>query len=106
MDILPEPLVFEWDAGNVDKNEKRHGVTNKEAEEMFVHKPLLLLEDKAHSKGETRYQAMGETSAFQLLFIVFMVRKKKVRIISARLMDKKERRTYEKAKKTQSFTRI
>ncbi|OGG23878.1 hypothetical protein A3A79_01600 [Candidatus Gottesmanbacteria bacterium RIFCSPLOWO2_01_FULL_43_11b] len=99
MDILPEPLVFEWDTGNFDKNERQHGVTNKEAEEIFVHKPLLLLQDTVHSKGEMRYQVMGETGATRLLFIVFTVRKRKVRIISARLMDKKERRMYEKAKK-------
>jgi len=48
MKILPEPIVFEWDKGNFDKNLKRHKVTFREAEEVFDNKPFLASEDIKH----------------------------------------------------------
>lgn len=56
MKILPEPVAFEWDKGNVDKNFIRHGVTNKEVEEVFNNEPPLLSEDVRHSTTEKRFQ--------------------------------------------------
>ncbi len=103
---LPEPLVFEWDSGNSDKNQRKHGISNKEAENAFIHYPLLIFEDTEHSAGERRFQAFGRTEEQKLLFMVFTVRKSNVRIISARRMDKKERRMYEKAEKAQKYTGI
>lgn len=96
MRILPDPIAFEWNKGNIDKNLKKHKVTNKETEEVFENKPLFISEDIKHSKFEKRYQALGITNNYKLLFLSFTVRKDKVRIISARNMSKKERRTYEK----------
>ncbi len=96
MKILPNPISFEWDKGNIDKNFKRHKVTNKEAEETFENKPLFISEDIRHSsKSEKRFQALGKTNDNKLLFISFTIRNDQVRIISARNMSKKERRTYE-----------
>ncbi len=99
MKILPEPLVFEWDKGNTDKNLIKHKVTNREAEEVFDSEPLILLEDAKHSSKEKRFQVLGKTNEERLLSIIFTIRKK-VRIISARDMNKKERRGYEKEVKT------
>lgn len=96
MRILPGPVSFVWDKGNIDKNLKKHGVTNKEAEEVFENKPLFISEDIKHSKIEKRYKALGVTDNNKLLFLSFTVRIDKVRIISARNMNKKEKRTYEK----------
>ncbi len=96
MKILPAPLSFEWNKGNIDKNLKKHGVTNKEAENVFENKPLLVSEDREHSKTERRYQALGKTDTDRFIFISFTVRNDSVRIISARDMSRKERRVYEK----------
>lgn len=98
MKILPEPILFEWDKGNSDKNSKKHNVTNKEAEEVFISKPFILLEDVKHSSNEKRFQALGRTNKRRKLSIIFTIREK-VRIISARDMNKKERRGYEKETK-------
>lgn len=98
MKVVPESLEFDWDNGNSHKNETKHGVTNKEAEEVFINHPFLMVEDVTHSKIEKRYQAMGRTDDGKHMFVAFTVRQKMVRIISIRLMDKKERRMYEKAK--------
>lgn len=96
MVIVPEPISFEWDSGNVDKNFKSHNVSCQEAEEVFVNQPLIVVEDAKHSTTEKRYQALGKSSKNRLLFISFTVRKQKIRIISIRNMDKKEKNEYKK----------
>jgi uncharacterized DUF497 family protein len=91
------PLEFEgfdWDVGNVTKNSK-HGVEPEEAEAIFLNEPLLVLPDAKHSKSEVRWRALGRTEKKHLL-VVFTVRRKLIRIISARVMNKKERAVYEK----------
>lgn len=95
MDV-PEWSGFEWDEGNRDKNLK-HGVNNWECEQVFFNQPLLLLEDPVHSVAEDRYAAFGRTDAGRALVIVFTVRISRIRIISARDMNRKERRFYEKS---------
>ncbi len=97
MTVLPDPLSFEWDKGNSDKNLKKHNVTNQEAEEVFSNEPLIVLEDARHSKQETRFQALGVTSKRRKLFLSLTIRKNKVRIISLRDMNKKEEMLYEKS---------
>ncbi len=98
MKIIPDPLIFDWDSGNSDKNLIKHQVSNQEAEEVFVEEPLVLLEDVNHSKIEKRYNALGITSAKRRLFLSFTIRNNKVRIISVRDMDKGEKNDYEKIK--------
>ena len=86
---------FEWDEGNIDKSYEKHGITPNEAEEVFIDPELLLLEDIKHSQAEERLQVAGKTGKNRILFVVFTVRETKVRIISARIANKKERRKYE-----------
>jgi uncharacterized DUF497 family protein len=102
-DIFNEPVEFEWDDGNRDKNWIKHKVSCREAEDVFVNKPLLLGDNPKSGLDEKRYQAMGITDKGRLLFIIFTVRKGRVRIISARDMDRKEEKIYEEAKKTASL---
>ena len=94
-DIIPEPIEFEWDKGNIDKNVKKHSIENREAEEVFLNDPLIS-EDEIHSRTEKRYQCLGITDKNKKLFISFTIRKDKVRIISVRNMDKKEKEKYAK----------
>lgn len=97
---LPKPVDFEWDKGNVKKNFMRHGVTDKECEEPFANNPLLNEDAKHSTKLEKRFQVIGLTDKKRMLFISFTIRRHKVRIISARDVNKKERRIYEEAKTT------
>lgn len=99
MRIIPEPVAFEWDKGNIDKNVKKHGVTNKEAEEVFENEQKFIFRDTKHSINELRYMIWGTTDKARKLAVFFTKRLDKIRIISARDMDKKERREYEKIKK-------
>jgi hypothetical protein len=88
-------LGFEWDRGNSGKNEKKHGVTDRESEEIFFNQPLLVSRsEKGHA--EIRYAALGKTYGSRLLTVVFTVRSGKIRVISARPMGRKERELYEK----------
>lgn len=97
--ILSEPLEFEWDKGNIDKNFKKHKLSNKEIEQVFISgKRKFIFEDQKHSAREKRYGIFGKTDDGKLLSIVFTLRKDKVRAITARPMSKKERRSYEKIK--------
>ena len=85
---------FEWDMGNIDKN-KKHGVEDKEAEEVFLDERKKTFKDKLHSDGEERFRVVGKTKKGRLLFVAFTKRKNKIRIISARDINKKEVYLYE-----------
>jgi hypothetical protein len=90
-------IGFDWDKGNVRKNEK-HGGSMAESEQVFFNAPLLVVEDSKHSKQEQRLHALGKTDDSRLLHITFTIRHgEKIRIISARDMHRKERTVYEKA---------
>jgi hypothetical protein len=92
---LPQPASFEWDEGNMDKNWLKHRVTYKETEEIFFETPILFFDDKTHSNQEQRFIAFGTTKNKRLLFVVFTIRKHRIRIISARSQDRDERSFYE-----------
>jgi uncharacterized DUF497 family protein len=85
---------FEWDAGNSDKNWKRHQVTQAECERIFANLPLVLTTTTTLRELESRYFALGRTDAARELAVVFAVRGKKVRVISARPMSRRERKEY------------
>ena len=96
--IDPNRLIgFDWDAGNREKNWQKHGVSTGECEEVFFNLPLVLQDDPIHSKTEPRSLVLGQTGAGRYLFIVFTIRQDKIRVISARDMNEKERNLYEQA---------
>lgn len=86
---------FEWDSGNDIKNESSHQVSCEEAEQVFFNRPLFLQDDVKHSLKEARYHAFGCTNEGRKLAITFTIRGKKIRVISARDMHRKERKLYE-----------
>lgn len=85
---------FEWDAGNLEKNWLKHGVSPLECEEIFFNQPFIVAPDEKHSQKEERFYALGRTDSERHLFLVFTIRGKKIRVISARDMNKKERKIY------------
>jgi hypothetical protein len=82
---------FEWDEGNLTKNWEKHRVSIAECEQVFFNRPLVVADDERHSGQETRYYILGKTDTGRELFIVFTIRRRRVRVISARDMNKKER---------------
>ena len=92
---------FDWDDGNRGKN-KKHGVELIEIEELFFNPPFVVLPDTKHSDKEQRYHCFGKTFNGRFLLVVFTVRHNKIRPISARIMNAKERKYYEEKTKTNS----
>lgn len=99
MRILPEPIAFQWDKGNVAKNFEKHKVTIQEAEEVFSNEPFITAKDVKHSSAEQRFYGLGRTKTSRKLFVAFTIRDRKVRVISIRDMKKKERLAYERLEK-------
>jgi len=98
MDIvdLPEPLEFEWDEANKIKIWLKHKISAEECEEAFSNEQIFRQADELHSIQENRYILISNTKKLRILFIVYTLRKNKVRVISARSMHKKEQSFYEK----------
>jgi len=86
---------FDWDSGNSEKNKVKHDVTISECEEVFVNLPLLLADDEKHSQAEKRYYVLGQTNKKRQMFVAFTARQNKIRVISARDMNRKEGDLYE-----------
>jgi len=71
--IVYDSVGFDWDEHNLDKNWYRHQVTNEECEEIFFNTPIIVR-----------------------LFVAFTVRNHLIRIISARDMNARETKRYDK----------
>lgn len=95
---------FEWDKGNIDKNIEKHGTTLNESEEIFLDEKIQIKKDFKHQGIEERFIAIGKTVGGKILFEVFTLRGDKIRIISSRIANKKERRMYEE--KVKNNTKI
>ena len=97
---LHKIVGFNWDAGNARKSEKKHGVSQAEAEQVFFNTPLLMLEDFSHSVIESRIHALGKTNEGRALHITFTLRTEGtlIRVISACDMHRKELSVYEQIK--------
>ena len=101
-DPLSACTGFDWDEANAVKNWERHRVTPEEAEDIFFHDPLILRSDTLHSKREKRYWALEKTGRDRRLFVAFTIRRKLIRVISARDMSRKESEAYERHEKSGS----
>ena len=89
-------LEFEWDKGNIDKN-KKHKVENQECEQAFFDDNKVIFKDVLHSVTEKRFVLIGKIENRRCLYIIFTYRGKKIRVISARDINKKEVKLYEEA---------
>jgi|SRR6266542_4974620 len=93
--LLSRSTGFDWDAGNIEKNWISHKVTAAECEQVFFNLPLVVKDDTKHSQKESRFYALGQTDAERLLFLSFAIRRRLIRVISARDMNRKERKVYQ-----------
>jgi uncharacterized DUF497 family protein len=87
---------FEWDAGKAQTNLEAHGVTFEEAATVFDDPFFIIFKDPDHSAGEQRYIIIGASEQSRYLFVSYTERDTRTRIISARELNPKERRAYEK----------
>jgi uncharacterized protein len=92
-------LHFEWDDKKANINYRKHGIRFEEAALVFDD-PLAVSEQDRIENGEQRWRTIGMVGGCLLLLVAHTVRSEHesveiVRIISARRVDRKERRHYE-----------
>jgi uncharacterized protein len=88
-------LKFEWDASKANTNRKKHGVSFEEASTVFGDPLSRTIHDPVHSDEEDRFVTVGESERGRLLVVSFTDRDDRIRIISARLATRRERKDYE-----------
>ncbi len=101
-DPLNECTGFDWDESNARKNWEGHQVTQEEAEDIFFNAPLVLRSDVRHSGVEKKYYVLGHTKNDRHLFAAFNIRRKLIRVISVRDMNRREREAYGNHEETNS----
>jgi len=100
MKSFPGSKSFDWDEGNINKNWDKHRVHHLECEEIFFNEPIVIKVEKRGVSQEERLSALGVTNEGRFLFVVFTMRRGRIRVVSARDVNKKERKIYhEKIKK-------
>ena len=87
-------MRFEWDPEKGRRNLAKHGVSFAEAATAFADPLSLTTFDPDHSDDEDRFLLLGATHSLRLVVVSHTHRDENVRIISARLASKSERRTY------------
>ncbi len=86
-------VEFEWDAEKYAANLRKHGVKFEEAVEVFFD-PENRFGD-ASVDDEFREYVIGYSLSKRILLVVFVERKVRMRIISARRATAQERKEYE-----------
>ncbi len=86
---------FEWDEKKRVSNLEKHKIDFIDAREIFNDPERI--ESEILKNTEKRYQTIGKINDV-VLFVVYINRKEKARIISARRASKNERKIYEISK--------
>ncbi|UBF30241.1 BrnT family toxin (plasmid) [Kovacikia minuta CCNUW1] len=88
-------MKFQWNPSKASSNTKKHGVSFEEAVTVFGDPLAVTIPDPDHSVGEFRLLTIGYSGLQRLLVVSHTERKDEVRLISARLANKQERKNYE-----------
>ena len=83
---------FEWEEAKAIANLEKHGVSFREAREIFDDEFMQLMYD---DDAEERFIAIGMSRTWKLLIVVHTIRNDRFHLISARNATNSERRTYE-----------
>jgi uncharacterized DUF497 family protein len=89
---------FEWDDDKAKANVKKHKVSFDEASSVFADPLAKIFDDDEHSTEEIREIIVGHSITKRLLLVSFTERGRDVvRIISARVATRNERKAYEES---------
>lgn len=94
---LARIVGFDWDHGNARKSAEKHGVSQLEAEQVFLDPRLRVMVDEKHGGAEKRFHAYGQDATGRKLQVSFTLRDDDslIRVISTRPMSRRERDIYE-----------
>ena len=87
-------MTFEWVDGKNALNFTKHGITFEEASLIFEGRTLSWV-DRRFDYGERRTISIGVIREIVAMSVVYTARVEKVRIISARLANRHERKRYD-----------
>jgi len=87
-------MRFEWDPEKARRNLAKHGVSFEEAAKAFADPLSISRFDPDHSDDEDRFLLLGATHVGRLVVVAHTDRDDSVRIISARMASRRERRAY------------
>jgi len=88
-------MHIEWDSAKSANNLRKHRVSFEEASSVFYDPLAVTGADPEHSEGEERLITFGMSPAGKLLVVSHTERGEAIRIISARIATRPERRIYE-----------
>jgi len=88
-------MRFEWNALKAALNLRKHGVSFDEASSVFFDPLSATGDDPDHSLEERRFVTFGMSSSGRLLVVTHMEQDDAIRIITARLAARTERKLYE-----------
>jgi uncharacterized DUF497 family protein len=86
---------FEWNALKAAANLRKHGISFDEASSAFFDPLSATGDDPDHSLDERRFVTFGMSSSERLLVVAHAEHDDAIRIITARLATRAERRLYE-----------
>ena len=86
-------MRFQFDPTKAASNLKKHGVSFADAEGVFAD-PLAAHRADPDSEGEERFVTLGLGSAGQILVVIYTLRGKDIRLISARRATRLEVKAY------------
>ena len=86
---------FEWDNKKANLNLSKHQVSFEEAQTVFDDRLSATFPDPDHSINELREITIGWSIKNRLLLVFTTQRANKIRIISARVASKNEKRKFE-----------
>ena len=88
-------MEFEWDTDKAHSNVEKHGTSFAEAMTVFGDPLEVTIPDPDHSEGEARFLSLGRSKQGRLLVVSYTEREGRIRLISAREAEPRERKTYE-----------
>ncbi|MEK6681491.1 MAG: BrnT family toxin [Nitrospirota bacterium] len=88
-------MEFEWDPKKASSNLRKHKISFKEASSALSDPMAATGADPDHSIGEFRFITFGISERGRLLVVSHTEQSETIRIISARLASKRERKIYE-----------
>jgi len=86
--------ALNFDQKKAASNLKKHGVSFDEAASALLD-PMALVREDEDAKDELRFLLVGMSNKGHLLTVCYTLRVEVIRLISARLATKNERRQYE-----------
>jgi uncharacterized protein len=87
---------FEWDDDKASSNLANHKVAFEDARRAFQDAFAISRADRREDYGEDRYLLLG-IAIDRLLVVAYTLRGERIRIISARIAEPRERRRYHEA---------